>query len=266
MPSPFPGMNPYLEGPEIWEDFHAALAAEIRAQLAIQLRPKYVAILTPKVTYDQVGIQTAPPEQPQLIKPDVALYRRNTYQPHGGVAVMIPPAPLIGVAMVEVPVKTQRIEIREVGTHALVTVIELLSPVNKRPSHHAFKEYQRKRRDLMRTDVHLLELDLLRGGTRSPLMTELPKFPYFVFLSRAFKRAHLEIWPLHYKDEFPLLPVPLLEPDPDVPLDLGQAIHTVYDDAAYDLRIDYRQPVPKPALDEAEAVWVRDYLVSVGLA
>jgi hypothetical protein len=126
-----------------------------------------------------------------------------------------------------------------------VTAIEILSPVNKRPSHKTFEAYRRKRRDLIRAGVHLLELDLLRGGERIPLVTKLPDAPYFVFLSRDEATSRVEIWPLFLAQPMPILPVPLLAPDPDIPLDLGQAIHNIYDRAAYDLRVDYGQSPPR---------------------
>lgn len=242
MPSPFPGMNPYLEAPDIWEDFHANLATEIRSQLTPYLRPRYVAVLTPHITYDELSIQEA-----RLAKPDVAVLQTEQ-RPWSGEAVAIAPAPLVGRVALEVPLKSQSIEIRDSKTGLLVTAIEILSPVNKRPGHEAFDTYRRKRRDLLRTEVHLLEIDLLRGGQRPPLETPLPAAPYFVFLSRGERRPLVDIWPLRLQDAITVLPIPLRAPDPDVPLELGRAIQTIYDEAAYDLRIDYRQPPPKPDL------------------
>lgn len=259
MPSPFPGMDPYLEHPNIWEDFHANLAGEIQAQLTPQLRPNYIAALMPRVTYEEVMI-----EKPRLVKPDVSVYKVDD-QPTRRARAAIAPAPLIEQVPVEAPIKLYTVEIREVETGLLVTAIEILSPVNKRPGHEAHKAYQRKRRDLLRTEVHLLELDLLRGGQRLSLIDSLPEAPYFIFLSRADSRTQLEIWPLHLQEPIPILPVPLLEPDPDVPLDLGRAIQVIYDRAAYDLRIDYHQPPPPPELAVEETVWLEKQLRTAGL-
>jgi hypothetical protein len=189
MPSPFPGMDPYLEHADIREDFHANLAGEIQAQLTPRLRPRYYAALTPRVTYEEVVI-----EEKRVAKPDVSVYDRGGRSP-GGSALTILPAPVTGIATLEVPVKEQAIEIRETGSGTLVTAIEILSPVNKRPGHDAFEGYRRNRRDLLRTNVHLLEIDLLRAGARPPLLTPLPEAPYFVFLSRDGKRPKVEIWP-----------------------------------------------------------------------
>ncbi|MFL5802715.1 MAG: DUF4058 family protein [Roseiflexaceae bacterium] len=257
MPSPLPGMNPYLEAPDIWEDFHANLATEIRSRLTPQLRPRYIAVLTPHVTYEELSIQ-----ETRLAKPDVAIVKQEE-RPWDGAAVAI--APLIGRVALEVPIRSQSIEIRETKTGLLVTAIEILSPVNKRPGHEAFDTYRRKRRDLLRTDVHLLEIDLLRAGQHPPLETRLPDLPYFVFLSRGEQRPRVDIWPLKLQEPIPLLPVPLLAPDPDVALDLGHAIQTIYDEAAYDLRIDYHQPPPKPDLAQNDATWLDAHLRTADL-
>jgi hypothetical protein len=135
-------------------------------------------------------------------------------------------------------------------------VIEILSLVNKRPGHEAFDAYRKKRRDLFRTDVHLMEIDLLRSGQRPPLATPLPDAPYFVFLSRGTRRPTVEVWPLGCRDSIPVMPVPLLDPDPDAPLDLGLAIRAIYDRASYDLRIDYRGDPTQPAIPGGDLAWL----------
>ncbi|MCS6781550.1 MAG: DUF4058 family protein, partial [Geminicoccaceae bacterium] len=71
MPSPFPGMDPYLEAPDVWEGFHANLATEIQNQLNPRLRPKYVARLAPYVVLAERAVE----EPAQRVKPDVALYQ-----------------------------------------------------------------------------------------------------------------------------------------------------------------------------------------------
>jgi hypothetical protein len=246
-------MDPYLENPNIWEDFHTSLATEIRDQLAQHIRPRYIAALASNVTYDEVMI-----EERRLAKPDVSIFQVAP-TPLQGEAVAIAPTPLIGQAPLEIPIKLYTVELREVETGRLVTAIEILSPVNKRPGHEAYETYRRKRRDLIRAGVHLLEIDLLRGGQWLPLLTSLPDSPYFVFLTRE-GRTRVEIWPLSWRDPFPILPAPLLEPDPEAPLDLGQAIQNIYDRAAYELRIDYRQLPPKPVLTSEELDWLETHL------
>lgn len=153
-----------------------------------------------------------------------------------------------------------QIEIRTAAAQQLITVIEILSPVNKRPGHEAYRDYRRKRRDLLRSSAHLLEIDLLRGGERPPLEQPVPPAPYYVVLSRADHRPTVEVWPIQLADRLPVLPVPLLEPDPDIPLDLGAAVRSVYERGAYGRQIDYRQPPPPPPLGKEEAEWLNGLL------
>jgi hypothetical protein len=256
MPSPFPGMDPYIETPELWSDFHNDLASEMRAQLNQLIQPRYYAGLTSYVTYEVIEIEDA-----RGVRPDVEVWQPQP--PTGGLAspvAVIPPAPAESRIPLEIPLRLQRVEIRMVGQQLLVTVIELLSPVNKRPGHHAYERYRRKRRDLLRSAAHLLEIDLLRAGERPPLERLVPSAPYYVVLSRENLRPKVEVWPIQLRDELPVLPVPLLEPDPDVPLDLGAAVASVYERGAYAIRIDYRQPPPLPPLAPEEAGWVDELL------
>lgn len=256
MPSPFPGMDPYIEDPEIWSDFHGGVADEMRAELNSVLQPRYVARMTPRVTYEIVEIA-----ERHSVRPDVGIWQPQPPQETmtDGVAV-ITATPVESLVPMELPLRLYTVEVRETGTLRLVTAIEILSPVNKRPSHEAFSDYLRKRRQLLRSDTHVIEIDLLRGGERPPLDRPVPPAPYYVTLSRAHCRPIVEVWPIQLWEKLPVLPVPLLEPDPDVPLDLGAVVSTVYERGAYARLIDYRLPPPPPAFSEAEATWLDVHL------
>lgn len=205
MPSPFPGVDPYLEAPHLWEDVHSRLANDISAQLQPQLVPHYIAALTPYMTYEDIAIA-----ETNAIKPDVAVLERMPL--HGGdTATLTMEAPFTTATALDpmtIPIRSQRIEVRAVGTDKLVTVIEILSPINKRIGSAGHEAYSRKRRDLLNSDVHLLELDLLRRGMRWPTRDALPDAPYFVFLSRANRRPDVEVWPLTFRE--PPTPMPEL--------------------------------------------------------
>jgi hypothetical protein len=262
MPSPFPGMDPYLEAAELWEDVHANLATELRAQLQPQLIPRYVAVLTPYLTYEDIAIGEV-----SAAKPDVAVQLREPHTP-AAVAPVATPAPLLGVSTLaepEVAAKAQRIEVRAVGSEALVSVIEILSPANKRAGTASCEAYQRKRRDLLRSSIHLLELDLLRRGVRWPLDTELPLSPYFIFLSRAGQRPTVEIWPAGLSEPLPRIPIPLRAPDPDATIALAAALARVYELGAYALRVDYRRDPPPPALTAEDAERLAALLRAAGV-
>ena len=262
MLSPFPGMDPYIEQAQIWVDFHNDLASEIRAQLNAQIRPNYFARLTPYTTYDVISVAQT---RVQGIRPDVGVSRRIPKpQPMGGVAIaemLIDPPTAKNSTMLEMKIEWLSVEIRRTGEETLVTAIEILSPVNKQRWHDAYADYQRKRRELLYSAVHLMEIDLLRGGVRPALDRPASVAPYYITLSRAEQRPNIKIWQIPLNSRLPVLPVPLAKPDPDVPLALGQIIANVYERGGYDAQIDYRQPVPPPALTQAETDWVDELLV-----
>ena len=250
MPSPFPGMDPYLERPDLWPDFHSNLASEIRARLNQRFTPRYFARLSVSITYKVAEIG-----ETRIVRQEVSIHRLSPSS-ETGTSVAIPPAPVKSRIPLEAPLRLYSVEIRKADTGQLVTVMEILSPVNKRVGHEAHGDYLRKRRDLLRSAVHLMEIDLLRGGERPPLEDPVPPAPYYVTLSRAERRPTVEVWPIRLMDPLPVLPVPLLEPDPDVPLDLGATVATVYERGAYGVQIDYRQPPPPPPLLEGGRAWL----------
>jgi len=256
MPSPLPGMDPYIEHPEVWSDFHGDLAGEIRAALNHRIRPRYVARLVPRVTYEIVEI-----EETRGVRPDVGVWQPlPVKEPSGGGVAVIPAAPAESLIPVELPLRLFTVEVHEVGTLRLVTAIEILSPSNKQPGHEACEKYLRKRRRLLRSEAHLIEIDLLRGGQRPPLERPVPAAPYYVTLSRANRRPRVEVWPIQLRDTLPTVPVPLLHPDPDAPLDLAGIVAAVYERGGYAELIDYAQPPPPPPLSDAEAAWLDERL------
>lgn len=251
MESPFPGMDPYLEASALWPDVHNSLIFAIREQLQPLLSPRYIAVTTPYTLLESLDIVPT-----RTVVPDVGIVERTD---GGGTATLaaIASPPLVGQMVLEFPTRYQRIEIRTVANETLVTAIELLSPANKRPGADGAEAYARKRRELFRSDAHLLEIDLLRGGKRPDAGRELPDEPYFVFLSRAERRPLIYIWPMSLREALPVVAVPLLPPDADLPLDLTAALKRIYTTARYDLRIDYGQVPPPPEMGEDDATWVR---------
>lgn len=259
MASPFPGMDPYLEG-YLWPDVHNALAAKIRQLLTPLIRPHYAARLSIYVVED-----SAPEGDVGILYPDVEIMRARRLEEQGpahsapaqaepGAAT---PAPLVIPVILPVDVQLTAVEIRDTAQNQLITSIEILSPVNKRDP--GLQQYRLKRQRLYQAGVHLLELDLLRRGTRAIVHPALPEVPYLIALTRA-GTGRTDVWPLRLQDGWPNLPVPLRRPDDDALLDLGQAFRAVYDEAAYDLSVDYRQPPPPPALSEEDRAWARALL------
>ena len=180
------------------------------------------------------------------IYPDVSVMRSDSPGAAAPAAGASPPALKLMTLMPE-SVPQISIEIREAHGRHLVTAIEILSPTNKRGAGR--DEYLAKRGKILLSHAHLLEIDLLRRGRRVPMKDMMPKAPYFVILSRAGQRPVSDVWPIALDQSLPTVPVPLLAGDPDVTLDLQQALTSAYDTSSLDLAIDYTRPpeVPLPA-------------------
>lgn len=259
MPSPFPGMDPYLES--IWADVHTRLVPLFGTMLAPLLAPKYITDLSSRIVVERL-----PDDEPngRFIMPDVSVLQvESTGATETAVPAGVTPPGLRLKTPIELPTRLVTLHIREAASMRLVTVIELLSPVNKRGEGR--REYLQKRKEVLDSQAHLVEIDLLREGRRMPFLGEVPATPYLAMVSRTYARPECDVWPIRLQDPLPVLPVPLLRPDPDVPLDLGAALRTTYDAARYDLRIDYSQPPPPPPLSDEDAAWVKAQLQAAGL-
>ena len=247
MQSPFPGMDPYLEAPGIWPDVHTRLMTIIGEQLVPLLAPKYLAELETQVVIDQVD------DDPQVVLPDVSITRTDLPGSASSAVAVAAPAPVEVRVPMEVPTRLVSVYIRLRETARLVAVIELLSPVNKRRG-TGRQEYIEKRRTFLKSPAHFVEIDLLRSHPRMPFDDPLPAADYIVMVCKAGERPRSNVWPVSVRQPLPTIPIPLLAPDPPVPLDLGQALRTAYARARYDLRVDYRKP-PVPPLPPGESAW-----------
>src|SRR5215831_4577476 len=199
MPSPFPGMDPYLEG-ALWTTLHHSLGTEIVRQLAPKLRPRYVALPVERFVIDLVSgvaVTTA------SIYPDVGVAEAQPHVPGPAGATTVS-APLRLATLMPEAVPHVSVEIRETRQRQLVTVIEILSPTNKRGEGR--REYVTKRQRLLLSAVHLIKIDLLHTGERVPMQQPLPNAPYFVLLSRAEDRPLVDAWPIACGDALPTVP------------------------------------------------------------
>jgi hypothetical protein len=251
-------MDPYLEG-SLWTTVHAQLIAEIARQLAPRLRPRYIALTT-----ERFVVETRDPDgtQQTSIYPDVGVAQtRHPGSPGaagGGVAV----APLRLATVMPESVPHFTVEIRDVAERRLVTVIEVLSPTNKRGDGRA--EYLARRQRLLLSSTHIVEIDLLHEGRRVPMRDPLPAVPYFVLVSHAAVRPILDVHPIRLQDPLPTIGVPLLPTDGPVPLDVQAAFTNIYDLLGYDLAVDYTRP-HEITLPPPEAAWVEEHLLAAGL-
>jgi hypothetical protein len=255
MPSPFPGMDPFIEG-QLWQDFHTTFLTVIREILMPQVRPRYV------VEVEQYVYLARENEDPdRLMEPDLALVEgrpeplAGPRSPAGGASAVAP-----AIHTVPVPTRYRQafLTIRNRQSHNVVTVIELLSPWNKTAG-EGRSEYLVKRSNLFYTLAHLVEIDLLRSGQRLPTREPLAPADFYAFVCRKERQPQVDVYAWTLRDRLPPVPVPLAGDDPDVHLDLQAAFTTTYDRAGYDYALDYRRPV-EPPLEASMADWVRSIL------
>ncbi len=267
MPSPFPGMDPYIEACGLWEDFHGALIHEIKSALARAAPDRYV-VRTSERSYLVLVEDNGKDSHPFLPDVSVSSPRGKKKPPKkSGVAVAEPAAeaePLTLRAFIEEEHRESFVEIYETDPEQrLVTCLEVLSPSNKRPGTPGWDLYQRKRQSLLLSDANLVEIDLLRGGKRMPMLDPWPDSPYVLMVAKA-KKPHLcKVWPTHSLRPLPPLPVPLAKPDPAIPLSLQPLIEEIYQRYRYPRSIDYHKPLA-PALNAEESAWLEQQLRSPG--
>ena len=272
-PSPFPGMDPYLEAR--WNDVHLGLCSCLRAALQPLLPPGLRAAgeQDVQVQGEDDDADGTDDEQAsadgQRWSPDVAVIEsgRPTVRAAGGVAAATA-APLL-VRAVPAPRRVRRwVQIVDAGNgNRVVTAIEVLSPANKTAG-RINRDYRRKLRDYMAGRVNVVELDLLRSGRRRlavPAVAgprepgeERPATTYYTCVHRATRRRYWEVYPMPLRSQLPTVAVPCRRTDADVPLDLQALIDRVYREGGhYD--IDYRLP-PDPPLPAADVAWAADRL------
>jgi hypothetical protein len=258
MESPFPGMNPYLEHPALWPDVHNRLIAALADDLSARVAPRYYVALERR-TYllkaDDLVL---------VGRPDIAIAPAS--EAPGGVSQPVVTSPM--VLEVDVPmldeVYENFLEIHEVRTGKLVTVLELLSPVNKLHK-QGREEYERKRSHIFQSWTHLVEIDLLRAGEPMPVISAQVRSDYRILISRGTQRPRAYLLTFGVRQPIPPFTVPLLPGDAEPEVDLNHILHTLYHRARFDLRLDYSQP-PIPPLAAADAAWAQELLEASGHA
>jgi len=261
MKSPFPGMDPFIEGHgHLWEDFHSDLIGLIKGVIAAALPPNYVVQSQPRA-YLLLADSEDKTQRPFV--PDVGAFSTEPAQGHGGAqrAVAVAEAtatdePQTLRAFVAEEYREQFLEIYEVEPEwRLVTCIEVLSPSNKRPKTTGWDQYLRKRQALLLGEANLVEIDLLRGGTRMPMLDKWPDSPYVLMMCRRERAPYCQVWRGYFDRPLPTIPVPLSAPHPDVRLDLQPLVEATYGRSRYHLRIDYAKPLT-PRLSDEQSAWL----------
>ena len=233
MPSPFPGMNPCLEQEDAWHDFHERFIPHAADVIGAQIVPNYIAKID-----EHVYIHELTADQRMFVRrADVAVARTGgsaaALQPRDAAAAG--PAPVYAQIPPAVDVeRSSFLELRDRHSRELIT-----------------------RRQLLASGVHLVEIDLLRGGPRMP-MEDLPDCDYYAIVSRAEERPKVGVWPVRLRDPLPKIPIPLRGDDPPAKLDLQAALHHIYDAAGYQYYV--YQGRPNPLLHPDDAAWAAQFV------
>jgi hypothetical protein len=271
MPSPFPGMDPFLETNPIFQELHTQMLAHMQALLQPQLRPKYVARLERHLSEGSVWDAPQGAVSLERKEPDVTIVRRSADRKHtGSTAPLARPAAsaVEELEADELELRKQRRIVIYVQDRPRLAVmgIELLSPGNKQPGAIAQERYLEKRASALHGGLHWVEIDLLRGGARPPIPVPVPESAdYLCYVAQATPRGWnhlLYAWAL--RDPLPVLPIPLLGED-QAQVDLGECFAVAYDRIAADDEVDYGAAPPPPPLSKSDSAWLGQLLRERGL-
>jgi hypothetical protein len=244
-------MNPYLERDVAWHDFHERFIILGAGLIGAQVRPHYVVKIDEHVYIHDLEDRTR---------------RLAGRADLGLVPTRLPDAAARGIGLLEAPARVRLpetdvtreayLEVRDRHSQELVTVVELLSPSNKRAGADR-EQYLAKRGQVLASPAHLVEIDLLRGGEPMPSL-DRPACAYSALVSRAPERPLAEFWPIGLRDPLPTVPIPLRPPHGDAELNLQALLHRVYDEAGYEYYVYDGDPQP-PLLPD-DAGWARGFV------
>lgn len=266
MPSPFPGMDPYVESCGLWDDFHFKFVGEIERDLASHVPAGYLVRAGERYFIDVcVPEEVVPGAQTYRAQSDMSVVRSDGERSETAASdVAVMDAPVLMEPAFEQHTREYFIDIREARSGRIVTTLELLSPANKRRDSLGRREYLRKREACMFGGRNFVEIDLLRGGARMPMASPWPPCEYYVMVSRGEAPTPAGVWPVGIRDALPEIPIPLDPGDADVRIDLGPHFTSVYDRSRYGVSIDYTAPL-RPKLPDEDLAWVDSLLRQEGL-
>jgi hypothetical protein len=263
MPSPFPGMAPYLEKPTSWPGVHHELISGIRATLIQQLRPRYSVHIE-----ERIYLSGANDPGRRVWVPDLYITkrskRRSRMPASRSTALLEVAEPIVAITLLEEEIHESYLEVIDVSDRSVVSVIEVLSPSNKVVAADGLESFQKKRNQVMRSPAHWVEIDLLRAGVSLTLDEKIPDHEYLVHVSPVERRRNGVLWPIRLSQRLPVIRIPLRPKDGDTPLDLQAVLDTAYERAGFDLDIDYKKE-PVPPLSKKWKEWADRLLREKGL-
>ena len=285
MPIPFPGMNPYLEHPDLWPTIHQKLMKAIAQHLTHQLEPIYQVRICER-HYQVSGEDSLVVGSPGLS------WRANSHSPAPAIAqsnrierlnldvslstnafAPIPDTPHHPLnleqnrtkrpisVLIPVPQKIYETYVEVVNAVGeVITVIEALSPKKKRPG-RGRGLYERQRETIFGSPTHFVEIDLLRGWDPPSIYGPDESGDYRILISRSERRPRAELYTWNVTESIPEIALPLSGTD-ELPLSLKPMVDEACDRT--DLLVNYQAP-PLPPLRFEESLWLEDFLQKVGM-
>jgi hypothetical protein len=265
MPSPFPGMDPYLEDPMLWPDLHNSLITFLKATLNALLPSQYVAHIDERLYIV---------DSRRSIYPDVAVVGRMKRGPRRSKraesAVAVESDPPFVILQEPARLREAFVKlVRKGDPGRVVATLEVLSPSNKDSGNPGRELYIKKQQETLESSTHLVEIDLLREGQHTvaaseALLDERGRWDYVACLHRAREGMCFETWPVTVRQRLPRIPIPLADGDKDVVLDLQAVFRRCYDECGYKRDLDYRKDPAVPLKDD-DAAWSDSLLKKHGL-
>lgn len=231
----------------MWTDVHNSLIAAIGDAIVPEVAPDYY-----------VGLE----RRAYLLKPDDIVFVGRA-----DLAIITDKSPVTtpatssfnGVMTVEVPMTDEigedYLEIHEVKSGKLITLIEVLSPTNK-ISREGREQYMQKRSQILPARTNLIEIDLLRSGEPMPVVGRTVSTDYRTLISRGHQRPKAQLYGFGVRRSILEFPLPTLPHETEPQVDLNTILHDLYIRARFDLRLDYSQQ-PLPPLAEDDAAWAQ---------
>jgi hypothetical protein len=261
MPSPFPGFDPYLENPDFWPEVHSRLIVALADSLVPQVRPKYEIAIEKRI-YE---VNPFNGDNSLLVGvPDLAVKRQSSQVNKASfkTAVAVASSPLQPI-MVKVPmsekIQQHYLEVRDRSSGLVVTVVEILSPVNKRPGEGRESYIQKRQQILGSLITNLIEIDLLISFDYLPILAPEIQSDYRILIIPHAQRPAAELYAFNLKDALPSFSLPLRSDDVEPTVNLQHLFTEIYDKAGYDYRIDYTSDIVTD-LSETDRVWVKQLL------
>lgn len=228
MPSPFPGMDPYLEDARLWPAFQHQLLACLYQILLPGLVDRYRA---------RVGTRAYVSEMPLF------------------------------TSIIREQYAEEFIEIRNRSDGKLVTLLEVVSPANK-TTPAGRQAYLDARQAAVHQRAGIAEIDLVMQGkpTLTYSRDGLPEYDHAVTVTRANAPDRYEIYTATLQKRLPKFKLPLAADDRDALLDLQAAFTRAYDLGSFANQINYQAPPPPDVpLTDAYKTWAAELLKQMKL-